>query len=135
MADIKMKILIAGSKGQVGRELCLQAKALGWDYLGLSRQDLDITDAQAVRQVIHEYMPDAVINAAAYTAVDKAETEQDAAFAINRDGVKNLARVCAELDIPLVHYSTDYVFDGSKEKAYVESDEVKHQLGVLVTWK
>jgi len=124
-----MKVLITGSQGQVGRELCLRAEVLGWDYLGLTRQDLDITNAQAVKQVVYDYMPDAVINAAAYTAVDKAETDRNAAFAINRDGVANLARVCADLFIPLVHYSTDYVFDGSQEAAYVETDDVR-PLGV-----
>lgn len=119
-----MKVLIAGAYGQVGRALQRQASQLGWQAMAVDRDDLDITDADAVSAMVRSYAPEVAINAAAYTAVDKAETEQDLAYAINRDGPANLAVACADLGIPLVHYSTDYVFDGSKRGAYVEDDPV-----------
>ncbi len=118
-----MRLLVIGASGQVGTELCRQAKARGWTVLGVDLDRLDITDAPAVEDLLGSYKPDVVANAAAYTAVDRAEDDADTAFAVNRDGVDNLARICARMRIPLVHYSTDYVFDGSKQGAYVESDE------------
>lgn len=117
-----MKLLIAGGQGQVGTELQRQAKQLGWPIMAIDKGDIDITDAPAVSDVIRNYHPDAVINAAAYTAVDNAEAEPDLANAVNCDGPANLADICAQLDIPLVHYSTDYVFDGTKTGAYTEDD-------------
>lgn len=119
-----MKLLIAGGKGQVGTELQRQAKQLDWPIMAIDKGDLDITDGAAVSGLIREYHPDAVINAAAYTAVDKAESEIDEAYAVNRDGPANLATSCEALGIPLVHYSTDYVFDGTKDGAYAEGDPV-----------
>jgi len=119
-----MKLFVTGACGQVGMELVRQAKALGWAVMPVGRAVLDITDALAVRAAISDFKPDAVINAAAYTAVDGAESDVDAAFAVNRDGVTNLATVCEACATPLVHYSTDYVFSGSKAGAYVESDPV-----------
>jgi dTDP-4-dehydrorhamnose reductase len=119
-----MKILVIGCKGQVGTEFMRQGEARGHDMVGLDSSVLDITNAQAVEQAVASHAPDVVINAAAYTAVDKAESDQQAAFAVNRDGPANLAVACAPRDIPLVHYSTDYVFDGSKETPYVEDDPV-----------
>lgn len=117
-----MKIIVTGCQGQVGQELMRQAQALDWDVVGVNHQSLDITDSEAVHSTIKQLNPDAVINAAAYTAVDKAETEKALAFAVNRDGPENLADICSEMDIPLLHYSTDYVFDGRKTTAYVETD-------------
>jgi len=119
-----MKLLITGCDGQVGTELTHQSVALGWTVKAVDRDGLDITDPVAVNKAVRAFMPDAVVNAAAYTAVDKAEHDRIAAFSVNRDGPKNLAVACAGLDIPLVHYSTDYVFDGSKSNGYVESDPV-----------
>ncbi|WP_198243303.1 dTDP-4-dehydrorhamnose reductase [methane-oxidizing endosymbiont of Gigantopelta aegis] len=117
-----MKIIVTGCQGQVGQELIQQAQALHWDVIGVNHQSLDITDLEAVNSTIKQVNPDAVVNAAAYTAVDKAETEKALAFAVNRDGPKNLAKVCSQMDIPLLHYSTDYVFDGRKTTAYAETD-------------
>jgi len=119
-----MRLLITGCEGQVGTELTRQSRALGWTAKAVDRDGLDIVDPEAANKAVRALMPDVVINAAAYTAVDKAEADCAAAFAVNRDGPKNLAAACADLDIPLIHYSTDYVFDGSKSDAYVESDPV-----------
>jgi len=116
------KIIVTGCQGQVGQELMRQAQALHWEVIGANHQSLDITDAEAVHSTIKQLNPDAVVNAAAYTAVDKAETEKALAFAVNRDGPENLAKACSDMDIPLLHYSTDYVFDGRKTTAYVETD-------------
>lgn len=117
-----MKILIAGAHGQLGTQLCRQVEGLGWPFMAVDRDALDIADRSAVRAAVRAYMPDAVVNAAAYTAVDKAETEIEPAFSVNRDGPENLAVACADLGIPLVHISTDYVFDGRKQGAYTEDD-------------
>ncbi len=117
-----MKILITGAKGQVGTDVVIEAKKRKHEVYGFSSSELDITNQQVVDSQLSSVMPDVVINAAAYTAVDKAETEQDKAYAINELGVKNLADTCKKLDIPLLHISTDYVFDGEKKEPYVETD-------------
>jgi dTDP-4-dehydrorhamnose reductase len=119
-----VKLFITGANGQVGQVLQQRVTSLGWQARAVDRDVLDITDAAAVEAEIGAYAPHAVVNAAAYTAVDQAEGEADAAFAVNRDGPANLARACEALGIPLVHFSTDYVFDGSKHGAYVEDDPV-----------
>ncbi|GAA0534265.1 dTDP-4-dehydrorhamnose reductase [Pigmentiphaga daeguensis] len=117
-----MTILVVGAGGQVGRELILRANH-GQQVAGLDRNQLDITNQSAVAEAIRSHCASVVINAAAYTAVDKAEAEPTQAFAINRDAVENLARVCAQADIPLLHLSTDYVFDGEKSTPYDEMDQ------------
>jgi dTDP-4-dehydrorhamnose reductase len=111
-----MKILVTGGRGQLGRSIAARANVWAPDI-----DDLDICDpAQAARVAGH----DLVINAAAYTAVDKAETERDRAFAINRDGAGHLARACAERGIRFLHVSTDYVFDGTGTRPYREDDPI-----------
>jgi dTDP-4-dehydrorhamnose reductase len=115
-------VLVIGAGGQLGRELMLRRDAARWPIVGFSRGELDIRDRDGVRRAITDTAPALVINAAAYTEVDKAESECQAAFAVNRDGPANLATACAEAAIPLLHVSTDYVFDGRKEGPYVESD-------------
>jgi len=117
-----MKVLVTGARGQVGSELILQGEKLGLHMLATGRDELDITRQNAVSSFIQARQPDIVINAAAYTAVDKAESEPELAYAINRDGAKNLARACADNNIPLLHISTDYVYDGNKAEAYSETD-------------
>ena len=117
-----MKILVTGAKGQVGTDVVLEAKKRGHEVYGFASAELDITDKAVVDTVLSSVMPDVVINAAAYTAVDKAETEKEKAYAVNEAGVKNLAEACKKLDIPLLHISTDYVFDGEKKEPYIETD-------------
>lgn len=124
-----MKVLITGAQGQVGKELARTADNHNYDVIAAGRAELDITQKSSVEDFFLKHKPDIVINAAAYTAVDKAEEEQDLAYTINQDGAKNLATACATLDIPLLHISTDYVFNGSKTEAYSEKDPVS-PLGV-----
>jgi dTDP-4-dehydrorhamnose reductase len=115
-------ILIAGAGGQVGHALATADSP--HQLIALPRSQLDITDSSQVIEVIAQNRPDIVINAAAYTQVDRAEEDRDNAFAINRDGVANLARACEQAGIPLLHISTDYVFSGEETGAYGENDEV-----------
>lgn len=129
-----MKLVITGANGQVGWEL--SQRASGHDVAALDLAALDITNANAVERMLDHHQAEAVINAAAYTAVDKAEQESALAYAVNRDGPANLATCCARLGIPLLHISTDYVFDGHKESPYREDDPVA-PLGVygLSKWE
>lgn len=127
-----MKILITGAHGQLGHELIRLSG--NHQILAAGRGELDITDYDAVLTYFGQFIPDVVINAAAYTAVDKAESDVEAAFAVNRDGPANLARYCQMTGIPLIHISTDYVFDGTKNGAYDEGDPVA-PLGVYGTSK
>jgi len=116
-----MNILLTGANGQVGWEIVQRAG--DQRLLALDRAGLDITDAAAVDRVLGDSGAEIVINAAAYTGVDKAEQESTTAFAVNRDGPAHLAAACARLKIPLLHLSTDYVFDGGKSGAYTEADK------------
>lgn len=129
-----MKILVTGAKGQVGSALCRLGAQTAFEVVGLGSQDLDISDESAIRDIMVNVRPDVIINAAAYTAVDKAEQEQEQAYRTNAEGPAYLARAAAAADIPLLHFSTDYVFDGSKESSYVETDPVA-PLGVYGTTK
>jgi dTDP-4-dehydrorhamnose reductase len=121
------KIMITGAYGQVGFCLTQQAQTNGWDVLAIDRDKLDITDPQAVNALVSEFQPDVIINAAAHTAVDKAETEIEVSYAINRDGPKYLADAAASVDAAMLHISTDYVFAGDKEGIYSEADLVAPQ--------
>ena len=122
-----MKILVLGCKGQVGR--CLHDQLVNTDYLVVytSRMQIDIADFQVTKMKISEIAPDVVINATAYTAVDKAEENQETAGLINHFAVANLAGICEQLDCWLVHMSTDYVFDGSSNVPYKEDDQTNPQ--------
>jgi dTDP-4-dehydrorhamnose reductase len=119
-----MRILVTGANGQVGWELSRRGGQQGLDIVALNRAALDITDQTSVRREIERHKINLVINAAAYTGVDQAESEPDVAFAVNRDGPAYLASACREAGIPLVHMSTDYVFDGKKEGSYKETDPI-----------
>jgi len=116
-------ILVTGAGGQVAHELAIAESE--HQIVALSEQQLDITDPEQISEAFKEYHPDVVINAAAYTQVDRAEEETSIAYAINRDAVANLAQACSRIDSPLLHISTDYVFDGNKSGAYCEDDEIK----------
>jgi dTDP-4-dehydrorhamnose reductase len=117
-------ILIFGARGQVGRELVALATARRTPAIGLARTEASITDEAAVRTAIDVHRPAAVVNAAGYTAVDRAEREPEAATAANVTGPAILASACADTGVPLIHMSTAYVFDGTKKSAYVENDRV-----------
>lgn len=119
-----MKLLVIGENGQLGWEVCRQGKNQGIDMIGLDLPDFDITEPSKVKEAVHQAGVSLVINASAYTEVDKAELEPEVAFAVNRDGPTYLAASCAEIGIPLIHISTDYVFDGRKEDAYRETEPV-----------
>jgi dTDP-4-dehydrorhamnose reductase len=117
-----VRILVTGAKGQVGSELIQQGKKLGLQMLATDRAELDITQQHQVNRFIRVQQPDIIINAAAYTAVDRAESEPELAYATNRDGAAYLAQACADNHIPLLHLSTDYLFDGNKQGGYSETD-------------
>jgi len=122
-----MKILVTGSNGQVGHSLVKLLSQMDFDFKALSRNELDISDSEAVDDIIKNYLPDIVINAAAYTAVDKAETEMELAYKINAEGAKNLAVASSRYGASIFHISTDYVFAGSKVDCYCEDDETNPQ--------
>jgi len=124
-----MKVLLVGAQGQVGSEIQRLMRRSEWSLSACGRDQLDIVDAGQVAAQLRACQPDLVINAAAYTAVDRAESEHDIAFSINRDGVIHLATECARYHIPLIHLSTDYVFDGAMTRPYTEQDPVS-PLGV-----
>ena len=124
-----MNILLCGAGGQVGTELCRIAWPAGWSIVATDRLELDIANGASVRAALDRHRPGIVLNAAAYTAVDRAETEPKAAWAGNCDGPRNLAAACRAAGIALVHISTDYVFDGTKTRPYTEDDPV-NPLGV-----
>ena len=116
-----MKILLLGANGQVGTELQRTLLILG-DLKSCTRAQVNLEDIQSIRSLIQDYQPDVIVNAAAYTAVDQAESDKDKAELVNATAVGVLAQEAKDLDAWLVHYSTDYVFDGEKLDAYVESD-------------
>lgn len=124
-----MKLLITGANGQLGWELCQRKHLYGFDALSCDLPLFDITDKENILRTIDAYSPDIIVNTAAYTAVDQAEKEPEKAFSVNRDGAATLAEICNVFDIPLIHISTDYVFDGQKTTPYHEADPVS-PLGV-----
>ena len=124
-----MKVLVIGANGQLGWELCRRGEKQSFDIVSLDLPEFDITEPSAVKKAVSQTGISLVINAAAYTAVDKAESEQELAFAVNRDGPAYLASYCTEVGIPLIHISTDYVFDGNKNGTYFETEPIS-PLGV-----
>lgn len=124
----RVKLLLTGATGQVGWYLA-QFLAPLVDVVALTRAHLDLSDAERIRTVVREIRPQVIVNAAAYTAVDRAETEPSLAYRINADAPGILAQEAARLRAVLVHYSTDYIFDGKKSSPYTEEDE-PHPLNV-----
>ncbi len=117
-----MRVLVVGRVGQVGTELALKLPAAGHQVLSTEPPELDLLRPETVRAAFEAFRPEVVVNAAAYTAVDKAEDDSALAYAINRDGTALLGRETARLGVPMVHFSTDYVFAGDKAAPYVEGD-------------
>ena len=118
-----MKILITGSNGMLGHDL-IDVLSDKHELILTTSSSLDITDKEHVFSFIKEKNPDIVINSAAYTNVDGCEENQDTAFSVNGDGVKNLALACKKFDCVLVHISTDYVFNGENTRPWIEDDEI-----------
>jgi dTDP-4-dehydrorhamnose reductase len=122
ISDVKSNILATGSNGQVGSEMREISSNYPYKFYFTDKKELDITNLQDVRKYIIENNIDTIINCAAYTAVDKAENEQELANKVNHLAVKNLAMLSSEFGIKLIHISTDYVFDGTNFKPYTEDD-------------
>lgn len=118
-----MKILVTGVKGQLGYDVVREGESRGLEMFGTDVDNMDITDAGQVKQVIEDYRPDAVIHCAAYTAVDAAEDNQELCRKINVDGTRNIAEVCKAMAIPMMYFSTDYIFNGQGENFWKEDDE------------
>ena len=125
MTDRPRTVLVFGAHGQVGHELTRRPAPQGFAIAGLARADADIADRESVERAVRRHRPGIIINAAAYTAVDKAESEPARAFAVNEAGPCHLAAAAQEVGAVLVHFSTDYVFDGRKTGPYVEDDPVE----------
>jgi len=125
-----MRLLVAGASGQLAHALVQRSRQLaGVTVIALGRPQLDLLDPASISHALDATRPDVVINAAAYTAVDKAESDAAAAFALNRDGAGALAAAAGAVGCPIIHVSTDYVFDGNKAGAYVE-DDATNPMGV-----
>lgn len=119
-----MNIIVTGNKGMLGLDLVPRLEKAGFQVMGVDIGELDITRLEDIQHCFESVKPHMAINCAAYTAVDQAESEPDSAFAVNRDGPANLARACKDMGVPLIHISTDYVFDGNGDTPYREDDPV-----------
>lgn len=117
-----MKVFVTGVKGQLGHDVVRELEKRGMEAVGVDIEEMDITDAAGVEQVIRAAAPDAVIHCAAYTAVDAAEENEAVCRRVNAEGPRNIARVCRELDIRMLYISTDYVFDGQGEHIWEPGD-------------
>lgn len=118
-----MKLLCIGQSGQVASALAARAAARGVDCFCLGRPEIDIRDISLIQRAVESVAPTLIINAAAYTSVDAAESNEVAAFAANADGARNVAEVCAQHGLPIIHLSTDYIFDGTLDRPYREDDQ------------
>lgn len=120
-----MKIFVTGVKGQLGHDIMLELAKRGIEGFGVDIEEMDITDPEAVKRVISEAAPEAVIHCAAWTAVDAAEDNADKCRLVNAYGTENIAKVCAERNIPMMYFSTDYVFNGEGERPWEPDDEAE----------
>lgn len=118
-----MKLLVTGVKGQLGYDVVKEAEKRGVEAVGVDIDEMDITDAKQVREVITKGGYDAVVHCAAWTAVDKAEDMEEACRKVNKEGTENIAQVCEVLDIPIMYFSTDYVFNGQGSEPWKEYDK------------
>ena len=117
-----MRIAVTGTAGQVVTGLLERGQAAGHEVIAVGRPDLDLADPASIARALEAARPDVIVSAAAYTAVDKAESESDLAFAVNGAGAGAVAQTAKVLDVPVIHISTDYVFDGTLDRPYVETD-------------
>lgn len=117
-----MKVLVTGREGQLARGLLEAADGAGVEVVAIGRPELDLADEKSVAAAVARERPDVIVNAAAYTAVDRAESEPAVAHAVNALGAEHVATACAANAIPIIHISTDYVFDGTKHGPYLEDD-------------
>ena len=118
-----MKVLVTGANGQLGYDVVKELQKQNIECYGASRQDFDIVDFEATENFIKNYMPDAVIHCAAYTAVDKAEDEQGLCYLVNASATENIAEICKKINAKMLYISTDYVFDGTKDGFYEVDDK------------
>lgn len=118
-----MKILVTGAKGMLGNDLCLMLKNRGFKVFEADIHNMDITDLKSVKAVINKEKPSYIVHAAAYTDVDRAESDKDKAMLINKTGSENISKVSSYLEIPVFLISTDYVFDGTKDSPYQPKDK------------
>ncbi|MDO5564292.1 MAG: dTDP-4-dehydrorhamnose reductase [Eubacteriales bacterium] len=124
---MRNKILVTGTNGQLGFDICNELKKRNIEYISTDIKDMDITNKNSVESFIKTHSPDAIIHCAAYTQVDKAEEDIENCYKVNVDGTKNLASVCKNLDIPMMYFSTDYVFDGKGVEAFKVFDKASPQ--------
>ena len=117
-----MRVLVTGVKGQLGYDVVKDLEKRGHQPIGVDREEMDLMDNQAIRTFIMDLKPEAIIHCAAYTAVDKAEEDVEICYQINAEAVKVISECAKELDVNMIYISTDYVFDGTKEGEYVETD-------------
>lgn len=117
-----MKVLVTGVKGQLGYDVVKDLQKRGHEPIGVDREEMDLMNNDAIREFIMKTRPEAMIHCAAYTAVDKAEEEAEICYQVNAEATKVIAECAKKLDITLIYISTDYVFDGTKEGKYVETD-------------
>ncbi|MDP5037357.1 MAG: dTDP-4-dehydrorhamnose reductase [Alishewanella sp.] len=122
---ITPNILLTGANGQLGKAIAAELLAANMAFVATSREELDITNQAALSAFLHQLKPTIIINCAAYTAVDQAETDSETCFAVNELAVKALAEYCDQTESVLIHFSTDYVFDGTSSKPYEEQDKPK----------
>ena len=118
----KVKIAITGKNGQLAKEFIKLLSKKGLNFIAFDKSELDISDFETVRKRLKETKPDILINCAAYNLVDKAEEDRKNCYLTNTKGAENLAKLCSEIKCKIVHYSTDYVFDGKKNSLYIEKD-------------
>lgn len=124
-----MKLLVTGKTGQLGHDVCKELEMRGHEVIGTGSADMDITNADAVREVLYRNRPDMVIHCAAYTAVDNAEEDEETCRKVNVDGTENIARICRELGVGMLYVSTDYVFSGIGNRPWKPEDKAE-PLGV-----
>lgn len=117
-----MKVLVTGVNGQLGYDVVKELEKRGHQAVGVDRKEMDLTSTQQIKECIENVKPEAIIHCAAYTAVDKAEDEEELCRTVNAKATKEIAEFAKKLDIPMIYISTDYVFDGSKDGEYTEED-------------